>query len=83
MNQIGLNVKSIVGLGTEQKIEADPKETIKELKDKIAAMQAVDANSIALQWQGKVLEDQHRLKDYGISDGATVEVVPKTRIGGL
>lgn len=78
-----LKVKSTVGLATPVEVEVEPTETVREIKDKVAAMQACDANGIALQHNGKPMNESSRIKEYGINEGETIEVIPKNRQGGI
>ncbi len=78
-----VRVESTVGLATPVEVEVKPEESVRELRHKVAAMQACDANTIALEYKGKVLEDSRRIGDYGIKEGDTIRVVPRHREGGF
>ncbi|MDD5239902.1 MAG: ubiquitin family protein [Candidatus Nanoarchaeia archaeon] len=80
--KITLLYKSSVGLGQNGTCEASESDTIKEVKERIAAIEAVDATGIALMFGDKILDDGCRLKEYGIRDQDKIEVVPKHRRGG-
>lgn len=77
-----VRVESTVGLATPVEIEVQPPDSIIDVKEKIAAAQACDADSIALQWNGKTLDERFRVKDYGVKEGDTITVIPKSREGG-
>lgn len=75
-------IKTSVGLGTPTDIEFDPKELVKNLKERAAVTQATDASSVVLMYEGTILDDNKRLKEYGIREGATLELMPKHQKGG-
>lgn len=76
-------IKSTVGLHTPTDMEVDPKEKIGTVKERAATTQAIDPESVQLMHNGEPLDDDKRIKDYGIREGDTLELVPKHRIGAI
>ena len=75
-------IKTHVGLGQATDLDVDPKELVKNIKERAAVTQAVDANSVVLSFEGDILDDRRRLKEYGVSDGSTLNLLPKHQKGG-
>lgn len=76
-----LKVNSSVGAQRSTDIDADPKENVGTVKKRIANVQICDENGIDLHWNGKALNDDARLKEYGIKEGDTISVLPKDLAG--
>lgn len=77
-----LGVKSDVGAAVNGTVEADQHETVRELRDRIATDQAINASNISLVHNGEVLSPGDSLKKAGLRDGDTVRVLPADREGG-
>ena len=75
-------IKPQVGLGQTTDLDVDPKELVKNIKERAAVSQAVDANSVVLSYEGNVLDDKKRLKEFGVSDGSTLNLLPRHQKGG-
>lgn len=75
-------IKPSVGLGQTTDLEVDPKEQVKNVKERAAVNQAVDPNSVVLSYEGKPLDDSRRLKEYGVKEGATLDLLPRHQEGG-
>lgn len=76
------HVDSVVGLETNQEIDVEPIDRVEELIERIATMQAIDKNHIALFYQGKEIPKGKTLGDLGFVSGHTISVYPKAREGG-
>jgi len=72
-----------VGLGQVTNLDVDPKELVKIVRERAAVSQAIDPNRVVLMYEGKVLEDSRRLKELGIHEGSTLELMPKDPEGGF
>ena len=71
-------LKSQVGLREPQQIEVEPTETIGSIKERCGTIQSFeDISNAVLLHNRKVLDDNRRLKDYGIKENETIELVPK------
>lgn len=81
--KIKLKTNPQVGLGQAVDVETEPNETIRELKNRIATMQAADPARIALQHQGKILDENAQVKDYSFKEGDVIDVLPNNRVGGV
>ena len=71
-----------VGLGQTAELDVDPQELVKNVKERAAVNQAYDPDSAVLSYEGKILDDNRRLKEYGIKEGATLRLMPKHQEGG-
>ncbi len=77
MNEINVWVKSQIGVREPLEIKADPSENIGKFKERCATSHLVENKDMVLMHNEEVLKENLRLKDYGISEGATLELVPK------
>lgn len=83
LEKMEINVESTVGLGIPGSInDVEPTDSVAELKERIATLQAVDANQITLLFRGKPMDERRTLEKIGITDGDTVTVAPRAREGG-
>jgi len=71
-----------VGLSQTAELDVDPQELVKNVKERAAVNQAYDPNGAVLVYEGKVLDDNRRLKEFGIKEGATLRLTPKNQEGG-
>lgn len=72
----------MVGLRNTVDLEVDPKETIGKIRERAATTQAVDADNVVLIHNDEPLDNDKRLKDYGIGEGETLELALKNPRGG-
>lgn len=78
-----LIIESSVGLATPVTVECEPTEAVGTLLSKAAATQGVtDTESYALSLNGKILDNKRRVKEYGLKDGDTLQIVPFHRTVG-
>ncbi len=76
-------IKSSVGLASPNTLDCEPGDTIGTLLNRAAADQGVtDANSVALSLDGKILDNDKRVKEVGLKDGDTLQLVPSHRSVG-
>jgi len=76
-------LKSQVGLKEPQEVEVEPTENIGSVKERCGTIQSYDDVSNAVFMHNReVLKDDIRLKDYGIKENDTIELVPKHVPGG-
>jgi len=81
--KLKLIIESTVGLYVPATIECEPHEAVGTVLNKAAASQGItDIESIALSFNGKVLENNRRIKEYGLKDGDTLQIVPAHRVQG-
>jgi ubiquitin-protein ligase len=71
-----------VGLGQTVTLEVEPHELVKNVKERASVNQAYEPGNAALSYEGKVLDDNRRLKEYGIKEGCTLNLLPKHQEGG-
>ena len=70
---IKINVKC--SNGKIVSVEAEPSNTILEVKEKVAALTEVPANQQRLVYSGAVLKDPQTVDHYHVQDGHTVHMV--------
>ncbi|MBN1861681.1 MAG: hypothetical protein JW840_09505 [Candidatus Thermoplasmatota archaeon] len=76
-------IRSDVGLATPVTIDCEPTDAIGTLLNKACADQGItDSNGLCLSYKGRPLENNQRVKDVGIKDADTLEIVPSYRIVG-
>jgi ubiquitin-protein ligase len=75
-------IQPTVGLNQTAELDVDPQELVRNVKERAAVNQAYDPNGAVLNYEGKVLDDNRRLKEYGIKEGATLRLIPKNQEGG-
>ena len=73
-------IKSSVGLASPTTLECQPGDKIGTLLNRAAADQGItDANTVALSLNGKILDNEKRVKECGIKDGDCLHLVPSHR----
>lgn len=73
-------IRSNVGLSTPATVECEPADAVGTLLNKVSADQGItDSGSVALSLNGKPLDNRRRVKEYGIADGDTLDLVPSHR----
>ena len=76
-------VDPTVGFATPATVDCEPQDAVGTVLNKIAADQGItDVQSVSLSYNGKVLDNKKRVKDYGLRDGDTLQLVPSHRIVG-
>lgn len=80
--KIKATIKNTLGTAPDVVIDIDQDENIRNLINRIANMTAQDPNGIGIQYQGIMLDEGKKAKDFSIRDGSVLEVVPKSRVGG-
>ena len=75
-------IKPTVGIATVTDLDVEPTDTIKEIKEQASTTQAVSPNSAVLIYNGEVMDEKKRLKDYGVHEGDTLILGPKHQKGG-
>jgi ubiquitin-protein ligase len=78
-----VRVKSTVGLGRAVELDVEPTTRIREIKEKVALENVTEPESISLEYQGRILEDDKTIKECGVKDGSFLSAVPRNREGGL
>ena len=63
-------------------IDADEEDTVRDLKTKIHNKERVPPEKQVLTFNGKTLEDDHKLSEYNVPKGGTVHVTSRLR-GGM
>ena len=69
-------IKSAVGLSTPVDLEVDPHEKIRTVKERAATAQVVEASNVKISHNNEVLDENKTLKEYGIKEGDTLELLP-------
>jgi hypothetical protein len=77
-----INVESIVGLKKNMKTKITGNETVGELLKDIATAQAHDPTQTVLTYNGETMDENKKVKAYGLKDDDTVQIAPKYRKGG-
>jgi ubiquitin-protein ligase len=73
-------IKSSVGLASPTTLECQPGDKIGTLLNRASADQGItDSNTVALSLNGKILDNEKRVKEYGIKDGDSLHLVPSHR----
>ncbi len=81
-NEIKLRIESTIGIEATQEIDEKPTTTARELKERIAGMQAIGSEHIVLLHKGKPVPEGKTLAELGIVDGDVITVSPKAHEGG-
>ena len=78
-----LVIDPTVGFATPATVDCEPTDAVGTMLNKVAADQGItDVRSVSLSYKGKVLDNKKRIKDYGLRDGETLQLVPSHRIVG-
>lgn len=77
-----VRVKSEIGVGRPYEDDVEPETRVRDLKEKVAAENVVEPDSIVLRYNGRTLEDNQTLKSAGVEDGSVLSAVPSHRSGG-
>ncbi|MBI4392566.1 MAG: hypothetical protein HY556_02050 [Euryarchaeota archaeon] len=64
-------------------MDAEALETVRQLKGRVAEIQAVDADSISLAHKDQTLPDGATVKNCGLKEGDSLSVIPRDPKGGL
>jgi len=63
-------------------VEAWPSDTVASLKDQVCRYLAMDPAASFIAYQGYSLDDDMRLQDLSLSDGAELLVMARGTVGG-
>jgi len=74
-------IKTTLGLATPVDLEVDPHEKIGVVKERAATAQVVEPGKAKLSHKNEILDENKTLKDYGIKDGDTLELLPDHMTG--
>ena len=78
-----LVVDPTVGFATPATVDCEPTDAVGTVLNKVAADQGItDVQSVSLSYKGKVLDNKKRIKECGLRDGDTLQLVPSHRIVG-
>ncbi|MBN2065862.1 MAG: hypothetical protein JW771_03530 [Candidatus Thermoplasmatota archaeon] len=78
-----LVVDSTVGFAQASTIDCEPQDAVGTVLNKVASDQGItDVKSTSLSYNGKILDNKKIVKDYGLRDGDTLQLVPSHRTVG-
>ena len=76
-------METTLGLAQPATVECEPTEAVGTVLNKAATMQGIaDPEGVSLSYNGKVLDNRRRIKDYGLRDGDTLQLIPSHRVVG-
>lgn len=67
--------------GDSLAVDRNPQMTVAQLKELISAKQSLPVDQQRLVYQGKQLEDDMTLQDYGIEDNSSIHLILRLRGG--
>jgi ubiquitin-protein ligase len=73
-----LVVDSTVGFAQPSTVECELQDAVGTVLNKVATDQGItDVQSVSLSYNGKILDNKKRIKDYGLRDGDSLQLVPR------
>ncbi len=75
-----LVIDPTVGFATPATVECKPEDAVGTVLNRVAVDQGItDVKSVSLSYNGKVLDNRSRIKEYDLKDGDTLQLVPSHR----
>lgn len=77
-----VKVQGTLGSKETQEFDFDPQQTVKEIREEVAAIKGLNASEFSLAKGGKALPDNRTLASLGIREGEVLSTLPRDARGG-